>query len=97
MPPPFFHIKNYFTKMPSILFAKTACLILFFSTQNYDIILCCSNYLIATDTTITFHDKWIIDIMPESCHISGYIQYNLVKPPPSAQPDLGVITSLAIN
>ena len=25
------------------------------------------------------------------------IQYNLVKPPPSAQPDFGAITSLAIN
>jgi hypothetical protein len=25
-----------------------------------------------------------------------YIQYNLVKPPPSVQPDFGVITSLAI-
>ena len=25
------------------------------------------------------------------------IQYNLVKPPPSVQPDFGVITSLAIN
>ena len=25
------------------------------------------------------------------------VQYNLVKPPPSVQPDFGVITSLAIN
>ena len=25
------------------------------------------------------------------------IQYNLVKPPPSVQPDFGVITSLAIK
>ena len=28
---------------------------------------------------------------------SKYVQYNLVKPPPSVQPDFGVITSLAIN
>jgi hypothetical protein len=26
-----------------------------------------------------------------------YVQYNLVKPPPSVQPDFGVITSLTIN
>ena len=26
-----------------------------------------------------------------------YIQYNLVKQPPSVQPDFGIITSLAIN
>ena len=25
------------------------------------------------------------------------VQYNFVKPPPSVQPDFGVITSLAIN
>ena len=28
---------------------------------------------------------------------SKYVQYNLVKPPPSVQPDFGAITSLAIN
>jgi hypothetical protein len=30
-------------------------------------------------------------------YILSDIQYNLVKPPPSVQPDFGVITSLAIN
>jgi hypothetical protein len=30
-------------------------------------------------------------------NIHCILQYNLVKPPPSVQPDFGVITSLAIN
>jgi hypothetical protein len=29
--------------------------------------------------------------------MSNTLQYYLVKPPPSVQPDFGVITSLAIN
>ena len=71
--PTFFQNKNYFTKTLPILFAKMACLIKKNSSQTtiscvviYDLsskfiyLLSCSNYLNATDTIFTFHDKWIM-------------------------------------
>jgi hypothetical protein len=52
-----------------------------------------------------FNKKWRVNLvvcaqtsyMCIKTIVESYIQYNLVKPPPSVQPDFGVITSLAIN
>ena len=73
--PTFFQNKNYFTKTLLILFAKMACLIKKILLKRWYHVWClviqdlsskfiyllsCSNYLNATDTIFTFHDKWIM-------------------------------------
>jgi hypothetical protein len=68
MPPLFFRINFFFQNAPNIV-CQNGMLNKKKSTQTtiscvviYDLSskLTCSNYLIATDTTFTFHDKWIM-------------------------------------
>ena len=47
---------------------------------------------------LSFDLQHLITLLVSSIFSTSMIvQYNLVKPPPSVQPDFGVITSLAIN